>query len=155
VELVYVIAAIAAGLLLAELLLPTGGVLAVIGAAGLVAAGIIALGEDSDYAEYAGAGLITFGVLSILTFFVITPKILRAQRDEPVRTGWEELVGKQAEVRDPLSPVGQVWIGGALWKARLSDDSGRAENGTKVQIESVDGLTLVVAPVPESNEQGS
>jgi len=154
VELVYVIAAIAAGLLLAELLLPTGGVLAVIGAAGLVAAGIIALGEDSDYSEYAGAGLITFGVLSILTFFVITPKILRAQRDEPVRTGWEELVGKQAEVRDPLAPEGQIWIGGALWKARLTG-GGRAENGTKVQIESVDGLTLVVAPVTESNEQGS
>jgi membrane-bound serine protease (ClpP class) len=155
VELVYVIAAIAAGLLLAELLLPTGGVLAVLGAAGLMAAGIVALGEDSDYSEYAGAGLITFGVLSILTFFVITPKILRAQRDEPVRTGWEEFVGSVAEVRDPLSPEGQVWVDGALWKARLTDDAGRAEIGTKVKIESVDGLTLVVTPVGESNEQGS
>ena len=38
-----VIALIAVALLLAELLLPTGGLLALLGAAGLVAAGIVAL----------------------------------------------------------------------------------------------------------------
>ena len=124
VEVVTIIAGIAVALLLIELLLPTGGVLALIGAAGLVAAGIVALGEDSEASDYVGPGLITLGVLSIATFFIITPKIVRAHRDEPVRTGWEELIGHDAEVREPLDPLGQVWIEGALWKARAADDGG-------------------------------
>jgi membrane-bound serine protease (ClpP class) len=144
VEVVLIIAVIAAGLFLLELLLPTGGVLAVIGAAGLVAAGLLALGEDSEVADYVGPGLITLGALSIITFFVITPKIIRAHRDEPVRTGWEELVGREAEVRQPLDPVGQIWIEGGLWKARVGDGEPPIGLGDRVQIESVDGLTLVV-----------
>ena len=82
VEVVAVIAGIAVALLLIELLLPTGGVLALIGAAGLVAAGIVALGDDSEASDYIGPALITLGVLSIATFLIITPKIVRAHRDE-------------------------------------------------------------------------
>ena len=98
--------------------------LALIGAAGLVAAGIVALDDDTEAADYVGPALITLGVLSIATFFIITPKIVRAHRDEPVRTGWEELIGHDAEVREPLDPLGQVWIEGALWKARAADGDG-------------------------------
>jgi membrane-bound serine protease (ClpP class) len=146
VEVVAIIAAVAVMLLLVELLLPTGGVLALIGAGGLVTAGIISLNEDNAAADYVGPGLITLGVLSIITFFIITPKIIRAHRDEPVRTGWEELIGRDAEVRETLDPVGQVWIEGALWKARAADGNARIAIGNRVHIESVDGLTLVVRP---------
>jgi membrane-bound serine protease (ClpP class) len=146
VEVVAIIAAIGVMLLLIELLLPTGGVLALIGAGGLVAAGIVSLNEDNAAADYVGPGLITLGVLSVITVFIITPKIVRAHRDEPVRTGWEELIGRDAEVRDSLSPVGQVWIEGALWKARAADDDAPITIGTRVKVESVDGLTLVVRP---------
>ncbi|HET8976021.1 MAG TPA: NfeD family protein [Solirubrobacterales bacterium] len=152
-EVVIVISAIAAALLLAELLLPTGGVLAVIGAAGLIAAGLVAFGEDGDASDFAGAGLITLGVLSVATFFLITPKILRAHRDEPIRTGWEELLGDEAEVRETLDPEGAVWIEGALWRARVADDAPRVELGTRVLVESVDGLTLVVRPVEAETAQ--
>jgi membrane-bound serine protease (ClpP class) len=146
-EVVAIIAAVAVMLLLVELLLPTGGVLALIGAGGLVAAGIVSLNEDNAAADYVGPGLITLGVLSIITFFIITPKIIRAHRDEPVRTGWEELMGKDADVREPLDPVGQIWIEGALWKARASDEDAPIAIGTRVRVESIDGLTLVVTPV--------
>jgi membrane-bound ClpP family serine protease len=145
VEIVLIIAVLAAALFLFELLLPTGGVLAVIGAAGLVAAGVLALGEDSEVADYAGPGLITLGVLSVVAFFVITPKIIRAHRDEP-RTGWEELVGREAEVREPLDPVGAIWVEGGLWRARVGDGEPPLGVGDRVLIESVDGLTLVVRP---------
>jgi membrane-bound serine protease (ClpP class) len=144
VEIVYVIAAIAIGVMLAELLLPTGGVLAVIGAGGLVAAGIIALGDDSEIGDYVGPGLITLGVLSLVTSLIVGRKVLAAHRDEPIRTGWEELVGRDAEVREPLDPVGQIWIEGALWKARVADGEPRVGIGNRVRIESVDGLTLIV-----------
>jgi membrane-bound serine protease (ClpP class) len=146
VEVVYVIAAIAIAVMLAELLLPTGGVLAVIGAGGLVAAGIIALGEDSEIGDYVGPGLITLGVLSLVTSLIVGRKVLAAHRDEPIRTGWEELVGKDAEVRDPLDPVGQIWIEGALWRARVADGEPEVGIGNRVRVESVDGLTLIVRP---------
>lgn len=146
-EIVIIISAIAVGLLLAELLLPTGGLLAFIGAAGLVAAGVVALGDESTASDYIGPGLITAGALSVITFFVVTPKILKAHRDEPVRTGWEELIGSEGDVREPLDPEGHVWIEGALWRARVGDGSPRVEMGNRVHVESVDGLTLVVRPV--------
>lgn len=145
-EVVAIIAAVAALLLVVELLLPTGGVLALIGAAGLIAAGVVSLNEDNAAADYIGPGLITLGVLSVATFFVITPKIIRAHRDEPVRTGWEELIGRDAEVREPLDPLGQIWIEGALWKARAADGTAPIPIGNRVHVESVDGLTLVVSP---------
>jgi membrane-bound serine protease (ClpP class) len=151
-ELVIIISAIAVALLIVELLAPTGGTLAVIGAAGFVTAGILALGEDSEVADYVGPGLITLGVLSLITVFIITPKVLRAHRDEPVRTGWEELIGKEAEVREPLDPSGQVWIEGALWRARVADGAPAIGLGNRVLIESVDGLTLVVKPVGGGTE---
>jgi membrane-bound serine protease (ClpP class) len=146
VEVVYVIAGIAIAVMLAELLLPTGGVLAVIGAGGLVAAGIIALGDDSEIGDYVGPGLITLGVLSLVTSLLVGRKVLAAHRDEPIRTGWEELVGKDAEVRDPLDPVGQIWIEGALWRARVADGETDVGIGNRVRVESVDGLTLIVRP---------
>ena len=146
VEVVYVIAGIAIAVMLAELLLPTGGVLAVIGAGGLVAAGVIALGDDSEAADYVGPGLITLGVLCGATAIIVGRKVLSAHRDQPVRTGWEELVGQDAEVREALDPVGSIWIEGALWKARVPDGEPEVGIGNRVKVESVDGLTLIVRP---------
>jgi membrane-bound serine protease (ClpP class) len=144
-EIVYAIAAIGLVLLLVELLLPTGGVLAVIGAAGLVAGGVIALGEDSEISDYVGPGLITLGVLSLGTSLIVGRKVLSAHQDEPVRTGWEELIGREVEVREPLDPVGQIWVEGALWKARVPDGAAAIGIGNRVRVESVDGLTLIVS----------
>jgi membrane-bound serine protease (ClpP class) len=157
VEIVFVIAGIAIALLLSEMLLPTGGLLAIIGAAGLVAAGVVALGDDSDSAEYVGAGLITFGLLSLVSAVIIGRKVLRAHRDEPIRTGWEEMVGKEAEVRETLNPDGQIWVEGALWKARVAEGEPEVGIGNRVQIESVDGLTLLVRPAgaTETATEGS
>jgi membrane-bound serine protease (ClpP class) len=146
VEIVFIIAGIAIAVMLTELLLPTGGILAVIGAAGLIVAGGFALTDDADSAEYIGAGLITLGVLSLIAAVVIGRKVLSAHRDEPVRTGWEELVGMDAEVRAPLNPVGQIYIEGALWKARVPDGDPEIGIGNRVRVESVDGLTLIVRP---------
>ena len=149
-DLIITVSVIAAALLLVELLLPTGGVLAIVGAIGLVAAGVLAFGEDSEFSDYAGAGLITFGVLSIATFFIITPKILRSQTDNEIKTGWEQLIGRPAEVRENLDPVGAVWIEGALWKARVEDGEPEVGIGNSVRVKSVDGLTLVVSAGQES-----
>jgi membrane-bound serine protease (ClpP class) len=152
-----VVALIGVGLLLTELLLPTGGVLAALGALGLVAGGVLALGSDSDLADYAGPGLITLGILSFVSFYFVAGKVISAHRDEPVRTGSEELVGALAEARTSLDPEGQVWIEGALWRARTGDGAARCRPGDRVRVEAVEGLTLVVRPEPRSaaSEEGA
>jgi membrane-bound serine protease (ClpP class) len=148
VDVFVVIAVVAMALLLAELLLPTGGVLAGLGALGLIGAGVVALTADSDASasDWAGPGLITLGVLSLLSAYFVGSKVLEAHRDEPVRTGSEELIGASAEARTPLDPEGQVWIEGALWRARLTGDGGSLRPGDRVTVEAVEGLTLMVRP---------
>ncbi|MGC1852647.1 MAG: NfeD family protein [Solirubrobacterales bacterium] len=147
-DLYVVIALLGVALLLAELLLPTGGVLAVLGAAGLVAGGVIALTAESDSSasEWAGPALITLGVLSAISVYFISRKVLAAHREQPIRAGHEELIGAPAEVRTSLDPEGQVWIEGALWRARLAGDGGPLRPGDRVTVEAVEGLTLTVRP---------
>ncbi len=128
-DLFVAVALIGVGLLLAELLLSTGGVLATLGAAGLIAGGVLALR---------------------VSFFVVTRKVLAAHRELPVRGGHEELIGAVAEVRTPLDPVGRVWTGGTLWRARLAGEGGLLRPGDRVKVEAVEGLTLVVRPEPPS-----
>jgi membrane-bound serine protease (ClpP class) len=152
-----VVALIGVVLLIAELLLPTGGVLAVLGAAALAGGGVLALTAESDSsaADWAGPALITLGVLSIVSFYFVTRKVIAAHRDEPVRTGHEELVGARAEARTSLDPEGQVWIEGALWQARLAGDGGALRPGDRVTVEAVEGLTLRVRPERPPSESPS
>lgn len=152
-EAFIVIALIGLGLLLAELLLPTGGVLAAIGVIGLTVAGIVAFGSDSSAADYAGGGLIALGIISGVSFYFVTRKVIAAHREPHVRTGTEELVGASAEARSPIDPEGRVWLGGTIWSARLADASTPVQPGDRVRVEAVDGLTLVVRPEPQTAVQ--
>lgn len=154
-EAFVLIALVGVGLLLAELLLPTGGILAVLGVAGLTVAGIVAFGSDSNVADYAGGALLALGVLSGVTFFFVTRKVLAAHRTEPVRTGTEELVGSEAEARSAIDPTGRAWLAGTIWSARLADGAGPVRAGDRVRVEAVDGLTLVVRPQPQTAVQTS
>jgi membrane-bound serine protease (ClpP class) len=151
-DLFVLIALLGVALLIAELLLPTGGVLAVLGAVGLVAAGVVALTAEADASasDWAGPALITLGLLSVVSFYFITGKVLAAHRENPVRAGREELVGAAAEVRTSLDPEGQVWIEGALWRARLAGEGGPLRPGDRVTVEAVEGLTLRVRAAPPS-----
>jgi membrane-bound serine protease (ClpP class) len=149
-EAFVVIAAIGVGLLLAELLLPTGGVLALLGVAGLTAAGVVAFDSDSDFADLAGGGLIALGVISGITFYFVSRKVLAAHRNERVRTGTEEMVGASGEARSAIDPDGRVWLEGTLWSARLAAGMSPIGLGDRVRVEAVEGLTLVVRPDPQT-----
>jgi membrane-bound serine protease (ClpP class) len=146
-EAFVIIALIGIGLLAAELLLPTGGILALLGIAGLVVGGILAIGSDSNSADWIGGALITLAVLSAISFFYITRKVVRTTRFLPKRGGTEEMVGGEAEARSAIDPAGKVFMRGTLWSARLADGVGPVGFGDRVKVEAVDGLTLVVSPV--------
>jgi membrane-bound serine protease (ClpP class) len=152
VETFVIIALAGFVLLIAELLLPTGGVLAALGAAGLVAGGIVALDSNGNGADVIGPALITLGILSGIAFYLVARKVLEAHRDQPVRTGSEELVGAGGEARSTIDPEGQILLEGALWRARLAPGAAPVRAGDRVTVEAVDGLTLVVHPQPMSAE---
>lgn len=143
-----VIAIVGFALLIGELLLSTGGVLAALGALGLIAGGVLALESDSSAADYVGPALIALGLISLVAFYFVTRKVLEAHREQPVRTGAEELVGSIAEARSTLDPTGQVWAAGTIWSARVANGSGRINLGDRVRVDAVEGLTLVVRPEP-------
>lgn len=149
-EAFVVIALIGLGMLLAELLLPTGGLLAAIGVLGLTAAGIDALTSESVTAEYVGGALIALGIVSAISFYFVTRKVIAAHRDSPVRTGTEKMIGAIAEARSSIDPDGQAWYGGTIWSARLADGANPIRLGDRVRVEAVEGLTLVVRPEPQT-----
>jgi membrane-bound serine protease (ClpP class) len=154
-ELAIALLVVALLLFIAEAHAPTT-VLGLLGVGALVGAGFAwrDAGHDLPVAAIVIAGVLLAGFIVFAS-----RKALAAHRDEPVRTGYEELVGDLGEVREPLDPEGQVFIQGALWRARLADREGTIDLGNRVRVRSVDGLTLVVEPVadqdPASVEKGA
>jgi membrane-bound serine protease (ClpP class) len=143
------------GLIIAEAhIVPTHGILGAAGVASLVIAGLVLYNTDSDEFEVsvpvvAVTGLLLGGFLA----FAIQRTMVAHRR--PVMTGWEELVGATGEVRQALDPVGQVFVEGALWRARPADEGRSVERGYRVRVESVDGLTLVVRPIAPGEADAS
>lgn len=138
-------------LFIAEAHVPSG-VLGILGIAALVGAGLVYRdqGHSLPIAVIVAVALL-LGVLVLLA----GRKVLAAHRNEPVRTGAEEMAGAIAEVRSTLDPEGQVFVQGAIWHARLGDGTGRVAVGDRVRVESVEGLTLVVRPEAETKEGAS
>ena len=135
-------------LFVAEAHVPAG-ILGVLGIAALVGAGLIYRNEGHSVPV-----VVIVAVALLLGALVVLAgrKALAAYRNEPVRTGYEELAGAVAEVRSDLDPEGKVFVQGAIWHARLRNGEGRAVVGDRVTVESVDGLTLVVKAEAETTE---
>jgi membrane-bound serine protease (ClpP class) len=139
------------GLIVAEAHLPTHGILGGAGVAALVVSGLLLYDTDSDAFEVSVPVVVVTGVLlGGVSAFAVQRTVL-AHR-EPVRTGWEELIGEVGEVRVPLDPFGQVFVEGALWRARPADEGTTLDRGYRVRVESVDGLTLLVRPAGAAAE---
>jgi membrane-bound serine protease (ClpP class) len=138
-------------LIIGEAHLPTNGILGGIGVAALIAAGLVLYNTDSDAIGVSAPAVIAAGlVLGGFTAFAVQRTALAHRR--PVMTGSEELVGAVGEVRQSLDPVGQVFVEGALWRARATEQGTSVGRGYRVKVESVDGLTLVVAPLASGEE---
>jgi membrane-bound serine protease (ClpP class) len=129
----------------------TSGILGVAGVAALIAAGLLLYNTDSDAFEVSVPAVVVSGLLlGGFLAFAVQRTVLAHRR--PVLTGWEEMVGATGEVRQALDPIGQVFVEGALWRARAADEGSSVERGYRVRVESVEGLTLIVRPVPLEDE---
>lgn len=145
---------VAIALLIAEGQLPTHGILGAAGVVALIFSGLLLFNGDEGAHTSApvviAAGLVLGGLLALMI-----QRAMRARRN-PVRAGHEELLGAVATVRSTLDPEGQIFLRGALWRARLATDAEPRRPGDRVRVEAVEGLTLIVAPADrEQIDQGA
>jgi membrane-bound serine protease (ClpP class) len=141
--------------IIAEAHLPTQGILGGAGVAALVVSGLVLYNTDSDSFEVSVPVVVVVGLL-LGGFIAFAVQRAVLARGRPVMTGSEELVGAIGEVRQPLDPVGQVFVEGALWRAQAAEGGSSVDRGYRVRVESVDGLTLAVRPLsPEEEEEAA
>lgn len=132
-------------LIVAEAHLPSG-IAGALGVGALTASGFTIFdGGEGDPGVEPIVVIATAVIVGGLSAFAIQ-RVVAARRN-PILTGHEELPGQTGDVRMALDPVGQVFIGGALWRAKSPDSEEPIEVGVRVRVESVDGLTLLVSPI--------
>jgi membrane-bound ClpP family serine protease len=130
-----------AALAVAEAHVPSGGVpggAAVVG--GIV---LVATGAGVSLAVALAVALAARAVAAGYLWIVLHEALVARRR--AARSGAERLVGRVGEVRAVPAPLGQVFLDGALWRARLwLDDDAALQRGDPIVVEHVDGLTLTV-----------
>ena len=143
-EIGIVLVLVGVALLVAEAHLPAGylaagGGLSLAGGAALAIAGAGG-GLPLVLAAIVAAAAATGVWLAVVTRKALATRWLRAS------SGREALSGHLGVVRSWNGAGGQVFVDGALWRARRSwaDEEGELESGDQVVVEQVSGLTLAV-----------
>jgi membrane-bound ClpP family serine protease len=141
---------VGAALAAAEAHAPSHGVLGG-GAAAAFAGGIALVVAGAGVATgIAVAAGLAAGLLAAVYAWIVVRKALAVSRRR-VRSGAEGLVGRVGEVRAAPAPLGQVFLDGALWRARVwaGDEDAVLQRGDPIVVERVDGLTLTVRRAEE------
>ena len=144
------------GLLIAEALTPTYGILGAGGVISLVL-GIIFLPVEPLVADrwlfqfrLMAAGI---GIVGSVFLLVLLAGLIRL-RKLPVRMGNTEFANDEGRVLDSLDPDGMIIIRGELWKAR-SMSGETIEPGVSVKVVKREELTCLVEPVEKKHTTGS
>ena len=131
-------------LLIAELFIPSFGILGVSGIAAFVLGSLFLFDTpDSDIA--VDRGIIFAASLAVGTFMFVAGSLAVHAWRRPVASGLEGLQGEIGEVCTRLAPHGKVWIHGEYWTAESDED---IPVGQKVQIVEVDHMILRVRRTP-------
>ncbi len=115
--------------------------LTIAGTIALIASGIWMFDRSTDPTSIP---VVVIGGLVLGGFFGFVIERVSRVKASPVSYGPEDLVGMTGDVREALTPSGQVFIDGALWQAQAADPAVRIHVGEKIQVEALDGLTLTV-----------
>jgi membrane-bound serine protease (ClpP class) len=134
----------AAVLLVLEVKFTSHGILALAGIICLVI-GMMTLvaGPVPEMRVHAGTAIAAGVAFGIITVFLLRLAV-RAKHNKSM-VGVDALLGQIAVVVKPLEPVGQVLVHGELWQAHSPTPAPR---DARVRITAVDGLTLMVEPLP-------
>jgi membrane-bound serine protease (ClpP class) len=131
----------------------SGGVLGVIGGMALAGGAALAIGGAGAGIVLVVAGTVAAVAVTGAWLAIATRKSLDARRRR-IASGREALNGRSGVVRSWTGDDGQVFVDGALWRARRSaicEDE--LDPGDAVIVERVSGLTLAVRRAEEWEER--
>ncbi len=139
---------IAVILFIAEALTPTYGILTAGAIACLIIGALILPKEpllfDTRWFHGFTVTVLGIAVASAVFFIFAIGAVLRVRKSRP-KVGGEELIGQVTKaLTDITEDGGMVKLHGELWNARTSTNTERIEQGTKVEVVSREGLTLIV-----------
>jgi membrane-bound serine protease (ClpP class) len=144
VEIGVALLLVGVALLVAEAHVP-GGILGVAGGVALATGAAVAIAGAGAAAAVVVAAVLAALATTAAWLLVATRKSLAARRLRAA-SGREALSGRTGVVRSWNGEGGQVFVDGALWRARNDwpDDPERISPGDAVVVERVSGLTLGV-----------
>jgi len=134
--------------MVAELFMPSFGVMGIGGAAAFVIGSLILMETDVEAYQISLPLIITVTVITGLFVFTLISMALR-QRSRPVATGREQMIGSVGEaLADFENGGGPIHIHGEQWSARCD---AMIRRGQAVRVREMDGLILVVEPLEKSS----
>ena len=99
--------------------------------------------------------LILFTAVSAICLSAVRPMALRHLNSKKTATNADRVIGKEAlviETIDNSRPAGQVRVDGQVWTARAADVHTVIAAGTAVRILQIQGVKLIVEPIPAATE---
>jgi len=132
----------------------SGGVLGAFGGLSLAGGAALAISAAGGGVALVIAGIVAAIAVTGAWVALAASKALVARRRR-VASGREALSGRTGVVRTWAGEGGQVFVDGALWRARQSpiEDESDLDAGDAVVVERVTGLTLGVRRAEEWEEQ--
>jgi membrane-bound serine protease (ClpP class) len=136
-------------LLVSEVFVPSFGVLGIGGVVSFVIGSVMLI--DTDVPGYGISpwviGSVATGVGAVMLLIVTV--IIRS-RSEPVASGGESMPGQTGKVIEWEDGEGRVRFQGEIWHAR--SDYGPFDVGTEIRAMDRDGLTLIVGPLEDAQQ---
>lgn len=140
--------ALGAGLLLAEIFLPSG-LLGISGGVALVGGTLILMDEHGSSSAVPVALLLTTAIAIALAMAVLASMALRSRRQLPV-SGDASLIGTVGEIVDDRPGNARALLHGELWQVRCDQ---ALQRGQRVQVTAREGLLLDVIPADTSTRR--
>jgi membrane-bound serine protease (ClpP class) len=143
--------ALAAALFVVELFAPGIGVAAALGSVSLALSGVFLFRDDAPGLSLSlTAVLPTVAVVGVAV--IVAGRLALRARGAPAPTGAAALVGREATVARATGGHGQAMVEGAWWSLRSGEP---LQVGDRVQVRDVEGLDLLVEPVPPDDKEAS
>jgi membrane-bound serine protease (ClpP class) len=132
-------------LLLSELFVPSFGALGVGGFLCLLAGSLLLFRTVEAPGLLVNRGVVSATAVGLASLLLGIGALVAKSQRRPVAAGREAMIGAVGTVRRRLEPRGKVAVMGELWEAELRG-GGVLDEGNEIEVVSIEGLRLMVAP---------
>jgi len=140
------------GMLVAEAMMPSFGIIGIGGVAAFVMGSIFLLDTDFKPLRIALPLIAAVAVVSVLLLSVILGMVWRGRKG-PVVSGKEAIIGAEVRALEDFEGQGRVLMDGEIWEARSEDGLKRSQLAV---VTAIEGLVLRVrAKDSEEKENGT